>query len=122
MTENIIYLIIFIIGLILGTILYRLIRRVKRLQAEREGLWRQLARLKNDRSVLEEKLRKYTGVKTKIALTLPEKRIMLSALEDSGYKGTITNPKTKRFIRMIYNSLREKVKDSIKQECMGNYG
>ena len=115
MTEKILYLAIFVIGLILGVVLFRLIRKLKRLQAYGIFLIQE-----NDRLKLE--LNKYIGVKTKIALTLPEKRIMLSALEDSGYKGTITNPKTKRFIRMIYNSLREKVKDSIKQERMGNYG
>ena len=112
MTENVVCLIIFIIGIILGVILFQLIRKLKRLQAYGISLMQE-----NDRLKLE--LNKYIGVKTKIALTLPEKRIMLSALEDSAYKDKITNPKTKRFIRMIYNSLRGKVKDSIKQEYAG---
>ena len=118
MTEKILYLAIFVIGLILG-FLYRALKRIRRLRIERDNLLQQIDWLKNGRSALEKELRKYTGVKTKIALTLPEKRIMLSALEDSAYKDKITNPKTKRFIRMIYNSLRGKVKDSIKQEYAG---
>ena len=115
MNENIEYLIVFIVGLVLGICLYRLIKRAKRLQAEREGLWRQVDRLRKE-------LNKYTGAKTKIALTLPEKRIVLSALEGPTYKDKITNPKTKRLIRDIYNTLKGKVKYSIKQERMGIYG
>ena len=98
------YLITFIIGLILGAYLYQARKRIKQLEAERLGLIEECKRL-------EEELRKYTGVKTKIALTLPEKRIALSALEDSAFKDKITNPKTKRFIRIIYNTLRGKVKE-----------
>ena len=106
------YLITFIISLILGSYLYKARKRIKQLETERLGLIEECKRL-------EEKLRKYTGVKTKIALTLPEKRIALSSLEDSAFKDKITTPKTKRFIRIIYNTLRGKVKDSIREEYAG---
>ena len=115
MTEKSFCLAIFIIGLILGTILYRSIKRIKQLEAERLELTGKICQLKSE-------LATYVYTSNKVVLTLPEKRIMLSALEDSGYKSTITNPKTKKFIRMIYNTLRGKIKDSIKRERMGNYG
>lgn len=65
--------------------------------------------LENDR--LTWWLRKYDGIQPRIALTIPEKKLILNALECDTYKQRITEPATKRFIRNIYNTLVTKLKE-----------
>ena len=106
------YLIIFIIGFIVGTILYQARKRIKQLEAERLELLGKICQLKSE-------LATYVYTDNKVVLTLPERKLALSALESQPFKDRITYPKTKAYIRAIYSSLRGKVKDSIKQEYAG---
>ena len=98
MITTVIYIAL-ILTLILGPYIYFTIRKINQLERENERLrtW----------------LKKYEGRQQKIALTRPEKYMILNALECSQYKGLIQEPRTKRFIRIIYNTLREKIKGSI---------
>lgn len=101
-------LILFAVGVVLGTFLYRTLKRKKQLEAYRTEL-----REENDR--LKKELREHLNIKMTVILTLPERRIILNALESPQYKARVQDPKTKRFIRIIYNTLRKKIKESIKE-------
>ena len=106
---------IFLVGVAVGVWLYRALKKTKRLQEERDSLLRQSARLLEEIDRLEKELDKYEFTEIKIALTLPEKRIILDALESPQYKARVQEPRTKSYIRIIYNTLRKKIKESIKQ-------
>lgn len=109
------YLAAFILCIVFGTALCGAIKEIRRLRAERDSLLGQTSRLLEEIDRLEKELDKYKGGNLKIELTKPERHILLNALESPQYKARITDPKTKRFIRIIYNTLRKKIQDSIKE-------
>jgi len=51
-----------------------------------------------------------------VQLTTNERSMVLNAIEDPHYKGRIELPQTKKGIRIIRNSLREKIKASLKEK------
>ena len=110
------------IGIFFGFRVLRLKKRVTQLRADRNELIEergkqsdQLRQKGIEIDELKKELDKYSEVEIKVALTLPEKRIILNALESPQYKARVQEPKTKRFIRIIYNTLKEKIKASIKE-------
>lgn len=109
------YLCAVIGSVIFGLALYESIKESRRLRAERESLLGGTTRLLKEIDRLEKELDKYKDGNLKIELTKPERHILLNALESPQYKARITDPKTKRFIRIIYNTLRKKIQDSIKE-------
>ncbi|MBA7711701.1 hypothetical protein ES703_120667 [subsurface metagenome] len=50
-----------------------------------------------------------------VQLTTSERQMVLNAIEDSHYKGRVELPQTKKGIRIIRNSLREKIRASLKE-------
>jgi len=104
----IVCLIAFAAGFALGTFLYRALKKIKQVKIERDGLLKKIDWLKKE-------LDRYKDGNLKIELTLPERRIILNALEFSQYKARVQEPETKRFIRIIYNTLRRKIKETIKE-------
>ena len=105
----IICLILFVLGFALGIRLYQLWKKIKQLRAERTFLLGGIDWHRKEQG-------KYLSGALKIELTLPERRIILDALEFPRYKEKVQDPATKRFIRIIYNTLRKKIKESIKEE------
>lgn len=117
------------VGIFLGCRVLKLQKKNKRLQADRNELIKEKAEQSDQLAKQSDQLRqkgikidelkkeldKYSDVEIKVALTLPEKRIILNALESPQYKARIQEPKTKRFIRIICNTLKEKIKESIKE-------
>ena len=104
----IICLIVFATGFALGTLLYQAWKEKKQLQKTRDDLIELV-----DWHMKE--MNRYRSGDLKVELTLPERRIILNALESPQYKERVRDPATKRFIRIIYNTLREKIKKSIKE-------
>ena len=100
--------ILFATCFILWGFFYRATEKAKRLEAERLDLKGEICRLKSELAT-----QVYTS--NKVMLTLPEKRIILNALESLSYKERVREPQTKKFIRIIYNTLRKKIKESIKE-------
>lgn len=119
----IICLAVFAVGFVLGTYLYRAFKKIKQLQTDRNDLIKEKAKISDQVRLkgievdrLKRRLDKYKDVPIKVALTLPEKQMILNALESSRYKAKVQDPETKRFIRIIYKTLREKIKESIKEK------
>jgi hypothetical protein len=115
-------LILFGIGFSLGIFLYRAHKKIKQLQTDRNDLIKEKAKISDQVRLkgievdqLKKELDKYKNTEIKVALTLPEKKIIMNALESSWYKARIQDPATKRYIRIIYNTLRKKIKESIKE-------
>jgi len=104
-----------VIGAILGTFLYRVLKKIKGLKEERQSLIGGNTRLLGEIKRLEEELDRYKNGNLKIELTMPERRILLNALESPHYRARIAEPETRRFIRIIYNTLRKKIRESIKE-------
>lgn len=102
------YLFALIVCVVFGIALCGAMKETRQLKAERLELLGEICQLKSE-------LATHVYTSNKIALTLPEKRIILDALESPQYKARVTDPKTKRFIRIIYNHLRAKIKESIKE-------
>ena len=109
------YLCAVIVCTIFGLALYASKKEIEQLEAERDSLLGQTARLLEEIERLKEELEKYADVEIKVALTRPEKFIILNALGYPPFKARIREPQTKRFIRIIYNTLIKKIKDSIKE-------
>ena len=108
----IICLILFIAGFVLGILLYQAREEIKQLRVERTALLGGVRWLKKEQA-------RYRAGDLKIELTLSERRMIRSALEFPGYKEKVREPATKRFIRIIYNTLRTKIKESIKEQRGG---
>lgn len=122
-------IVVFAAGCILGIYLYRLRKKIRELRTERDGLVKEKAKIsdqvrrkgitvnrwKKEVGRLKKELDKYKDGPLKVELTLPERRIILDALEAPGYKEKVQAPATKRFIRIIFNTLRRKIKESIKE-------
>lgn len=102
------YLCALIVCIVFGLALYGARKEIKELKAERLNLLGDICRLKSE-------LATHVYTKEKVKLTLPEKRIILDALESPQYKARVQEPQTKRFIRIIYNTLKTKIKESIKE-------
>lgn len=125
----IIILLIVAIGIFFGCRVFKLQKRNKWLQADRNELIEERAeqldqlakqsdqlRLKGiEIDELKKELGKYANVEIKVALTVLEKRMILNALDMPHYKLTVQDPKTNYFIRKIYRKLKEKIKESIKE-------
>jgi hypothetical protein len=118
----IICLVVFAAGLILGVYLYKTRIKLNQLQRDRNDLIKEKAKISDQVRLkgievdrLKRRLDKYKDVPVKVPLTLPEKKMILNALESSRYKAKVQDPETKRFIRIIYKTLREKIKESIKE-------
>jgi len=73
------------------------------------------ANLRIEIDELKKELDKYSEVEIKIALTSFEKQMILNALGMPHYKARLQDPKTKFFIREMYQNLRTKIKSSIKE-------
>jgi hypothetical protein len=115
-------LILFGTGFSLGIFLYHAHKKIKQLQTDRNDLIKEKAKISDQVRLkgievdqLKKELDKYKNTEIKVALTLPEKKIIMNALESSWYKARIQDPATKRYIRIIYNTLRKKIKESIKE-------
>lgn len=102
------YLFAVIVCIVFGIALYGAMTEIKELKAERVSLLGKICRLKSE-------LATHVYTSNKVTLTLPEKRIILNALESLPYKDRVREPQTKKFIRIIYNTLRTKIKESIKE-------
>ena len=50
-----------------------------------------------------------------VQLTLNERKLLLEALEDPYFKERVEVPQTKKFIRIVRNNVREKLRASIKE-------
>lgn len=122
------YLVLIIILAITGIGIYfrcrvlKLMKRNKQLQVDRNELIEQRSKQSDqlrqkgiDIDELKKELKKYSGIEPKVALTVLEKRMILNALDMPHYKLTVQDPKTNYFIRKIYNELKEKIKESIKE-------
>jgi hypothetical protein len=115
------YLVAYAIAFILAIYLYRAFKEIKQLREDRNDLIKEKAKVSDqvrfkgiEVDQLETELQRYKSLPI-VALTSSEKKIILNALEFPKYKAKVQDPKTKRFIRIIYNTLRDKIKESIKE-------
>ena len=119
----IILLAISTVGIFLGCRVFKLQKKIKQLQMDRNDLIKERAaqsdqlRLKGieiDR--LKKELDKYSNVEPKVALIWREKQMILDALDMPYYRATIQTPATPRIVRDVYRGLKEKIKESTKEE------
>ncbi|MCK4815987.1 hypothetical protein KA005_09455 [bacterium] len=103
-----------VIGAFLGWRVLDLMKRVKQVQDDRNELIEERAKQSN-------KLR-LKGIeideenKKKFILSELEKKMILNALKMPGYKAAIDEPSTHHHVRKTYRELKEKIKESLKNE------
>jgi hypothetical protein len=51
-----------------------------------------------------------------VQLTINERKLIKDAIEDPHFKERVETPQTKRFIRIVRNNLREKIRASLKEK------
>ena len=99
----------FILCIVFGIALYGAMVEIRALKAERLNLLAELCHVKST-------LTMHSNSKLTVVLTLPERRMILDALESPRYKDRVTNPKTKKYIRMVYHAAVFQMKKSIKDK------
>ena len=91
------------------------ILKIRRLLIENVALENEYSLAVKENGRLKKWLQRYEGTQQKVALTRPEKSMILDALEAAPYRERVQAPQTKRFIRNIYNALREKIREANKE-------
>lgn len=100
------YLCAFILCIVFGAALCGTIREIRALKTRRSAL-------QKETDWLRKELVQHLNTKLTVVLTLPERRMILNALEAPGFKDRIRTPKTKKYIRILYNMAVSRMKKSI---------
>ena len=81
------------------------------------GLMKRVKQVQEDRNDLLESRGEWEALwKEKILLSKPERQMIIAALDMPEYSDEIKDPKTSFQMRKIYRDLREKIKESIKDD------